>query len=202
MTMVWPMLARVDDATRDSHLAATVRAYRECAVTTAVDMALNSAAAATMARAEAAGTLDVRVIAHRLIHRSGDTADELAQVVRAAEMATRHTSDRFRIVGIKLIVDGTIDGCTAAMIDPLFDGSNACRGRRCSQARRTRYHGVDADGPHRSRHPRQVGTVLGATSALSAALPGPNSVTREQRWSSARIRRLRSTNRCRTCTSP
>jgi predicted amidohydrolase YtcJ len=125
VTMVWPLLARVDEATRDAHLAATVRAYRESGVTTAVDMALNTSAADTIARAEAAGDLDVRVIAHWLIHRSGDPAGELAQVDHAAQMAARHHTDRFRIAGIKVIVDGTIDGCTAAMIDPYADGSNA-----------------------------------------------------------------------------
>jgi hypothetical protein len=40
VTLVWPLLADVDDATRDQHLAAAIQAYNESGVTTAVDMAM------------------------------------------------------------------------------------------------------------------------------------------------------------------
>lgn len=124
MELVWQLLGRIDDTTRDQHLATVVAAYLRAGVTTAVDMALGEADRAAIERAERAGTLPLRVVAHWLIRRTGDPADEIAQVERAAVIAARHQSDRFRIVGIKLITDGTIDGCTAAMTDPYANGAN------------------------------------------------------------------------------
>lgn len=125
MELVWPLLGRVDDATRDRHLATVIDAYLESGVTTAVDMALGEHDRAVIARAEASGRLPLRVVAHWLVRRTGDPATELEQVEHAARVAARHRSDRFRVVGIKLIIDGTIDGCTAAMIDPYADGAVA-----------------------------------------------------------------------------
>jgi predicted amidohydrolase YtcJ len=58
------------------------------------------------------------VIGHWLISRRPDLTDELAQVQRAAELAARHSAGRVRIAGIKLVTDGTIDGCTAGMCQP------------------------------------------------------------------------------------
>ena len=126
VTTVWPLLAgAVDDDARDRRLRAAIDAYVESGVTAAVDMALDRASVEAMARAEAGDTLDVRVIGHWLVHRTGDPAEELRQVDIAASMAQTHRSDRLRVIGIKLIVDGTIDGCTAALVDPYADGTNA-----------------------------------------------------------------------------
>jgi predicted amidohydrolase YtcJ len=122
---VWPLLADVDDETRDGHLLAAVEAYSESGVTTAVDMALDPQMWASMLRLEAAGALNVRIIGHVMMLRSGDPDDELQQVAAAAAMAATSSSDRLRIAGIKIIIDGTIDGCTAALIDPYFDGRTA-----------------------------------------------------------------------------
>ena len=123
--LVWPLLANVDDATRDAHLAAALRAYNEAGVTSAVDMAVNGDMLAAMQRAETNGTLTVRIVGHWIIHRSSDPDEELAQVEMAARMKSLQQSDLLRVVGIKIIVDGTIDGCTAALIRPYADGANA-----------------------------------------------------------------------------
>lgn len=125
VTMVWPLLARVDDATRDRYLSAALGAYVESGVTAAVDMALDRAMFDTMRRADDRGDLCVRISAHWLIHRTGDAASELAQVRTAADAAAEHRSDHLRVAGIKIIADGTIDGCTAALINPYTNGSNA-----------------------------------------------------------------------------
>jgi predicted amidohydrolase YtcJ len=125
-TLVWPFLAdQASDADRDAALAAAVAAYTESGVTTAVDMALDAAALAAMQRAERSGTLDIRVVAHWLVPRPGGTAGHLAEVARAAELARTVRSAHLRVAGIKLIVDGVIDGCTAALLEPYADGSNA-----------------------------------------------------------------------------
>ena len=127
VNMVWPLLADVDDATHDQYLSAAIAAYNESGVTTAVDMAMEGEMLATMQRADAAGTLTVRVIGHWLIHRTGDPVTELSQVdkvVRLVERLATTPSFSLRIVGIKIIADGTIDGCTAGMINPYANGSN------------------------------------------------------------------------------
>ena len=127
VNMVWPLLADVDETTRDAHLAAAVAAYNASGVTTAVDMAMEAEMLATMQRADAAGTLTVRVIGHWLIHRTGDPATELGQVAKVARLVDRLAASptpNLRIAGIKIIADGTIDGCTAGMINPYANGSN------------------------------------------------------------------------------
>jgi predicted amidohydrolase YtcJ len=122
--LVWPLLARVSDAERDKQLAMAIEAYNESGVTAAVDMALSADALAAMHRAEQAGTLNVRLACHWIVHRASDPAQELAQVAEAARLAKIYNSDRLRVVGIKLITDGTIDACTAAMIHPYSTGTN------------------------------------------------------------------------------
>ncbi|MGN6792871.1 MAG: amidohydrolase [Streptosporangiaceae bacterium] len=125
-TLVWPFLDSVaTDRDRDSALAAITSAYTSSGVTTVVDMALDDVALAALERADQAATLDLRVIGHWLVPRGGSAADHLAEVERAEELARSQRSERLRIAGIKLVVDGVIDGCTAAMLEPYADGSNA-----------------------------------------------------------------------------
>jgi predicted amidohydrolase YtcJ len=125
-TLAWPFLDSVaTDRDRDRALAAIISAYTSSGVTTVVDMALDDVALAALDRADQAGTLDLRVIAHWIVPRGGSAADHLAEVERAAELARSQRSERLRIAGIKLVVDGVIDGCTASMLEPYANGSNA-----------------------------------------------------------------------------
>jgi predicted amidohydrolase YtcJ len=125
-TLAWPFLDSVaTDRDRDRALAAIISAYTSSGVTTVVDMALDDVALAALDRADQAGTLDLRVIAHWIVPRGGSAADHLAEVERAAELARSQCSERLRIAGIKLVVDGVIDGCTASMLEPYANGSNA-----------------------------------------------------------------------------
>jgi predicted amidohydrolase YtcJ len=125
-TLAWPFLDSVaTDRDRDRALAAIISAYTSTGVTTVVDMALDDVALAALDRADQAGTLDLRVIAHWIVPRGGSAAGHLAEVERAAELARSQRSERLRIAGIKLVVDGVIDGCTASMLEPYANGSNA-----------------------------------------------------------------------------
>ena len=121
---IWAFLARIDDATRDRYLATATAALNESGTTTGVDMGVDARDAATFARAEAADSLTLRVIGHWIVHNTGDDAANLAQVEKAARHKAGHTGPMFRVAGIKVIVDGTIDACTAAMIDPYTNHTN------------------------------------------------------------------------------
>ena len=61
---IWAFLARTDDATRDRYLATAMTALNESGTTTGVDMGVDADDAATFARAEANGSLTLRVIGH------------------------------------------------------------------------------------------------------------------------------------------
>jgi predicted amidohydrolase YtcJ len=108
---------------RRDHLRAAVSALNAAGLTTVIDMGMNQAGLDAIVAAEQEGWLDVRVIAHWFMNREGSVRDHLAQVEYAAELARRYQSDRFRIAGIKFIVDGVIDGCTAHVSEPYTNGS-------------------------------------------------------------------------------
>jgi predicted amidohydrolase YtcJ len=122
--IVWPFLAQTRTAEElDAQLDAAVAAYVASGVTGAVDMALGPPALAAIARAEDAGRLPFRIVGHWLIDRPGGTEDHLARIAEAARLAEQHRSDRLRVAGVKLIVDGVIDGCTAALGAPYANGA-------------------------------------------------------------------------------
>ncbi|SDJ48219.1 hypothetical protein SAMN05444157_3578 [Frankineae bacterium MT45] len=122
--LVWPLLSGLEtDADRDRQLARALEEYRRSGVTAAIDMGLDEQSLAAMQRAEQAGTLTARLVAHWVVHRDADPAVNLAHVARAAELAAAQDSEWLRVTGIKIIVDGTVDGCTAALGKPYADGS-------------------------------------------------------------------------------
>lgn len=115
------------DADRDADAERVLEAYLATGVTGVVDMAFDEygLAAFERARERRGGELPIRVSAHWLVTNTGDDAANLAQVAAAAELARRASTPWLRVVGIKLILDGVIDACTAAMRHPYADGSNA-----------------------------------------------------------------------------
>ncbi|WP_431031266.1 amidohydrolase [Plantibacter sp. RU18] len=116
--------ALTTDAQRDADVDRVVAAYLASGVTAAVDMALEEHGLAALERAAERGALPLRVDAHWFILNTGQDAENLAQIARAAELAAQDLPG-VRVLGIKLLVDGTIDACTAAMRHPYADGSNA-----------------------------------------------------------------------------
>ena len=108
---------------RVASLRTAVNALNSVGITGVIDMGLNEPALAAMVQAEQEGWLDVRVVAHWLMSREGETADHLEQVAEAARLAQLHTSERLRIAGIKFIVDGVIDGATAHVFEPYTTGA-------------------------------------------------------------------------------
>ncbi|MET0781403.1 MAG: amidohydrolase [Microbacterium sp.] len=119
--------ATTTDADRDHDVQRAVDAYLAGGVTGVVDMAFDEFGLAAFERAQArhGGELPIRVAAHWIINNTGDAEANLAQVARAAELAHAASTPWLRVVGIKLILDGVIDACTAAMRHPYANGSNA-----------------------------------------------------------------------------
>ncbi|KPN19406.1 amidohydrolase [Arthrobacter sp. Edens01] len=130
--IVWPALANAaTDEDRDSWLDSAFAHYAAAGVTGAVDMAVQDDDVAAFQRALARrhGRLPLRVKGHWLIHRTDSPEENLAQVERALEISRQLTAspaaEWLQLCGIKIIVDGVIDSCTAAMKEPYADGSSA-----------------------------------------------------------------------------
>ena len=125
---VWEHLAsQATDADRDAAVERTIAAYLATGVTGVVDMAFDELGLAAFRRAaeRRGGRLPIRVVAHWFVANTGDEAANLAQVSRAVELAREADSPWLRVAGVKLVLDGVIDACTAAMRHPYADGSNA-----------------------------------------------------------------------------
>jgi len=116
--IAWPVMNRTTADERDGQLRTAVQAYLATGTTAAVDMAVDERALDTFRRADARGDLPFTIVGHWLINRTGDAATELAQVAQVAELARQEQTRNVRLVGIKLVTDGTIDGCTAGMLAP------------------------------------------------------------------------------------
>lgn len=122
--LAWAHLNRVTTTSeRRDHLRAAIGALTASGITAVIDMGLGPYDVETIAGAEREGWLDLRVVGHWLMSREGRTPSHLAQVAQAAELARLHTSDRFRVTGVKFIVDGVIDGCTAHVREPYTNGA-------------------------------------------------------------------------------
>ncbi|MGR0320866.1 amidohydrolase [Agromyces sp. ZXT2-3] len=124
----WEHLAeQTTDADRDAAVERTIAAYLAAGVTGVVDMAFDELGLAAFRRAaeRRGGALPIRVVAHWFVANTGDATANLAQVARAVDLAREASSPWLRVAGIKLVLDGVIDACTAAMRHPYADGSNA-----------------------------------------------------------------------------
>ncbi|MEJ6489673.1 amidohydrolase [Leucobacter sp. USCH14] len=105
-------------------------AYLEAGVTGATEMSLNAAEVdglrAIVARD---GRLPFSITAHWILEPTGDAARDLEGVERIVQLqhdiADGPLADWVRVAGVKFIMDGVIDACTATMIEPYADGSNA-----------------------------------------------------------------------------
>ncbi|MEV7282310.1 amidohydrolase [Streptomyces sp. NPDC093111] len=124
--LVWPVLdGFTTEADRDEALTVALAAYAESGIVGSTEMALNEDDYAAMRRADADCALTTRISAFWRVQPTGDEADNLAQVARVAELAASDATPFLRVTGIKVMVDGTVDGCTASLGKPYVDGTNA-----------------------------------------------------------------------------
>ena len=116
------------DEDRDGFLRNAFDAYLETGVTAVTEMSFGEAELAAYTRLlDRDGRLPLVVNAHWLLTASGDLETDLAEVARVAEIRDRVAAqygDRWlRIAGVKFILDGVIDACTAAMRAPYANGA-------------------------------------------------------------------------------
>jgi predicted amidohydrolase YtcJ len=124
MLVVWPFLASVlplED--KMAALGAAIKAYHAVGCTGCIDMAMDDNAwEALLALREAeGGSLPMRVAAHWCVNPGSSEEERLRQVEKAIKLSRQFstkTSPGLRIVGIKIICDGVIDACTAALAEP------------------------------------------------------------------------------------
>ncbi|KFY44360.1 hypothetical protein V495_03502 [Pseudogymnoascus sp. VKM F-4514 (FW-929)] len=125
--MVWPHIAKVSPMEEKINaLRAAFKAYSAAGYTGVVEMAMdeNGWEALQLLRQQD-GKLAVRLAAHWLIAPSKTEEENLKQVDRAIELYKEFnakTSPDCRIAGVKVICDGVIDACTAALLEPYSNG--------------------------------------------------------------------------------
>ncbi|MGO3832413.1 MAG: amidohydrolase [Microbacteriaceae bacterium] len=113
----------------DRYLDAAFTAYLESGVTGATEMSFGHAELAAYRRRLARdGRLPFPITAHWMLTATGDTAQDLAQIEEVIEvrdsLRADHGTDWLSIVGVKFVLDGVIDACTAAMQEPFVNGSH------------------------------------------------------------------------------
>ena len=119
--------AHSTEADQDRFLDNAFRSYLASGTTGATDMGFSDSDLAVFRRRlERDGRLPFPVDAHWMLRPTGDPEADLAEVERVAairdEMAAEFGTQWLRIVGVKLILDGVIDACTAAMRAPYVGG--------------------------------------------------------------------------------
>jgi predicted amidohydrolase YtcJ len=124
LLIVWPFLAKVLPLEeKRAALQAAIRAYHAVGCTGIIDMAMDENAweAILALRGEDGGALPLRIAAHWAIMPGKSEEYRVRQVERAMELNRLYnsrTSPDLRIVGIKIICDGVVDACTAALAEP------------------------------------------------------------------------------------
>ncbi|KOS23295.1 putative amidohydrolase [Escovopsis weberi] len=126
---VWPFGARVASLDERKHaLRQAIRALNAAGCTGVVDMAMDELIwepLREMRNTEGLGGM--RIAAYWLMKPSDSTDRLLKQVDRAAELAAEWNAERaldLRVVGIKIICDGTVDLCTASLREPYSSGGH------------------------------------------------------------------------------
>ncbi len=128
MEHAWSYLEDVaSDEDRDRFLDGAFDAYLETGVTSATEMSFGHAElGAYRCILDRSGRLPFPVNAHWMLTATGNRETDLAQideVVRARDEIEAQYGDRWlKIVGVKFIVDGVIDACTATMRAPYANG--------------------------------------------------------------------------------
>ena len=122
MLIVWPHIFRVASMQdKLDGIRQAIKAYSAAGFTGVIDMAMDENAWEALQLLRSQETLPLRLAAYWLVTPSATEEANMAQVDRAVALHNQFnakTSTAFRIAGIKVICDGVIDACTAALSQP------------------------------------------------------------------------------------
>lgn len=119
LNMAWPYVEKL--YSKEDKLAAldkAVHAYTAAGYTGVVDMAMDEATWEILNEYRRDKHIPFHIAAHWLVPYTDDQKVNFTYVDRAVELRKQYTEPDFCIVGIKLICDGVVDGCTAALLQP------------------------------------------------------------------------------------
>ncbi len=125
---VWPKLANLaTKEEQETNFHRACDAYHESGFTGGIDMAMDPLSLDCILRVKAKmkGKLPIRVAAHWLVRPDADLERCIEQVKEAHRLSQQHNDEWFRVVGIKIVCDGVIDSCTAALKEPYYNNTNA-----------------------------------------------------------------------------
>ncbi|USP72925.1 hypothetical protein yc1106_00199 [Curvularia clavata] len=122
LLIVWPYLAKVTPLVdKMAALRTAIDAYHAAGCTGCIDMAMDEGAWEAIVALHSAEGLPLRVAAHWCIMPGDGDEHRLRQVDRAIKLSQEFNSENspdLKVVGIKVICDGVIDACTAALAEP------------------------------------------------------------------------------------
>ncbi|KAM0458634.1 hypothetical protein ACHAPV_006026 [Trichoderma viride] len=122
--LAWPHLAQIaTPAERVEAIRGAIEALHAVGCTGFVEMAMDDIGwdALQSLRAEMGGQLPLHIAAHWLVRPTDSTdgdSEELNRAIELSQQFNSETSPDFRIVGIKIMCDGVVDSCTAALVEP------------------------------------------------------------------------------------
>lgn len=108
-------------------LGRAIKAYSEAGYTGVVDMAMDKPQWECLRAYREHHELPLHIAAHWMISYSDNDVDIQRQLDQAIAMHSQYhpsTSPRFCVNGIKVMVNGTVDGCTAALSQPYGGNSD------------------------------------------------------------------------------
>lgn len=122
LLIVWPYLTKILTAEqKQTTLHRAISAYIQAGYTGVIDMAMDEDAWDALEIYRSHNPLALHIAAHWLIPYSDDKQEIEANLDKAIEMHRKFhpsASPSFCVVGIKLVGDGVVDSCTAALSQP------------------------------------------------------------------------------------
>ncbi|KAL3471833.1 amidohydrolase 3 [Aspergillus californicus] len=124
MNFVWPFLERATSKEdKLSALHTAIKTYSAAGYTGIVDMAMSEDTWEIVNFYRCDNIIPFHIAVHWLVPFSDNQEENFKLVDRAIALRAQYTDPDFYIAGIKLMCDGVVDGCTAALCKPY--GGNA-----------------------------------------------------------------------------
>ncbi|KAJ5263512.1 amidohydrolase 3 [Penicillium angulare] len=119
MNLAWPhvesLYSKEDKMTA---LDTAISAYTAAGYTGIVDMAMDEGTWDILNEYRRDKTIPFHIGAHWLVPYTDDQKANFSYVDRAIELRKKFPDPHFTVLGVKIISDGVVDGCTAALLQP------------------------------------------------------------------------------------